>query len=124
MPVNQGPGSRVLEPYRSLTVPCYPISACKNRREWYSQVLKYHNGTKARPEIRDPVEVSRPTDWRSALYRRFNYKPEPFRGVDSDGAGRPSGAGAPAGGCFMGGGTAPRASAVQAAMPGVQGGCR
>src|SRR5271165_3000151 len=41
MPVNQGIGDYVLDPYLSLTVPCYPNSSCTSNGGWYSQVLQY-----------------------------------------------------------------------------------
>src|ERR1700693_1501527 len=89
--------------------------------EWYIQVLQYHNGTKARSEVRDPTAVPRPTRWRSALYRWDDAESEPFGSPDTGNAERPSRAGAPAGGCFMGGSPATGAPAVQAALSGVPG---
>src|ERR1035438_2201774 len=106
MPVNQGTGAYVLEPYLSLTVPCYPNSSCMSNEGWYSQVLQYQNGTKARSEVRDPTEVSRSTAWRPALYRGYDGKPEPLGSPDSGDAERPSRAGTAAGGRFVGGGSA------------------
>src|SRR5579862_448963 len=109
MSVNQAPGVCVPGPYRSLTVPCYPNSAFLGIGGWYSQVLQYQNGTKARFAVRYPFEMSRATRWRSALYRRFDFELEPLGGADPGGSERSSGFSTEAGGRFMGGSPAPGA---------------
>src|SRR5271163_310467 len=92
-----------------------------NRGEWYIQVLQYHNGTKARSEVRDPTALSRSTRWRSALYRGNDAEYEPVGGADSGNVERSCRADTAAGGRFVGGSPAPGAPAVQAALPGMPG---
>src|SRR5580704_6307555 len=89
--------------------------------EWYIQVLQYQNGTKARSEVRDPTALSGSTRWRSALYRGDDAESEPFGSADPGNTERPSHPGTAAGGCFMGGGPATGAPAVQTEIPGVPG---
>jgi hypothetical protein len=121
MSVNQAAGTCVPGPYRSLTVPCYPNSAFLGNPGWYSQVLQYQNGTKARFAVRYPFAMSRATRWRSALYRGFYVELEPLRSADPGSSERSSGFSTKARRCFVGGSPAPGASAVQAALPGFEG---
>jgi hypothetical protein len=55
MPVNQGPGTYVLDPYRSLTVPCYPNSACTDNLGWYSRY--YSTIMERRRDLRFEIQL-------------------------------------------------------------------
>src|ERR1035438_5226200 len=57
MPVNQGTGTYVLEPYLSSTVPCYPNSSCMSIGGWYSQVLQYHKMERRR-DLRFEIQLT------------------------------------------------------------------